>query len=279
MRETIRQKLATSLPAIGGRVYEPHAAGAKTVKPYLVLRLGSEDDKSSWVNFQRHVEIWPCVARTTFGDLDQLGNDTVAAMHNTRLETLDNDAFTLMYQGVLGDDTVVDEWDVLTRCLRFTVMALRPGQVPETVQDDPWLTALASWTAQTIGQDWTIYVNRWPRGYMRPSVLWRLSGYRSENAGKAIYKVVRQISGHVLGRTPNDEMQAALLLLGKLEESIKIPLNLEDRTYMTIQNPSCDFKADAISKGQLTFNLFRYTSRPAADVPLMMRVGSRGTIS
>lgn len=279
MREAIRQRLITALPGIEGRVYEPHAAGAKTAKPYLVLRLGPEDDKSPWVNFQREVEIWPCVARTTFGNLDQLAKNVVAAVDKARLEIQDSDAFTLVYQGVLGDDTVVEDWDVLTRCLRFTIMALKPGQVPETVPDDPWLTALASWTTQTLGQDWAVYVNRWPQGYVRPSVLWRLSGYRTENAGRKIYKVIRQINGHVLGRTPNEETATALLLLGKLEESIKIPLNLQDRIYMTLQNPSCDLKADAILKGQLAFNLYRYTSRPAADVPLMMYVNSQGTMN
>lgn len=279
MREAIRQQLINAVPDISGRVYEPHAASAKTAKPYLVLLQGPEDEESAWVNFQRTVEIWPCVARTTFKELDILAAKVAAALDKVKLETQGLEAFTLIYQGVQGDDTVVEEWDALTRCLRFSILALQPAQIAETVPDDPWLTALATWTAGVLGQDWTVYLNRWPQGYVRPSVLWRLSGYRTENVTKTIYKVSRQVNGHILGRTPNEEAAAALLLMEKLEASIKIPLNIQEKKYMTRQNPLCDLKAHAILKGQLTFNLFRFTSSPAVEVPLMMHVYSQGTMN
>ena len=273
MREAIRKQLMATLPDIQDRVYEPHAPNHKTAKPFLVLQLGTENKDVPWVNFQREIEIWPCVARTTFGNLDKLSKNIIKVLDKERLTSKDGKAFSLLYRGIISDDTVIEDWDVLTRCLRFSIVALQ--QVDETIPDDPWLIALKNWTTKELGKDWTIYLGSWPLDYVRPSILWRVSGYDTENMGRAIYKINRQISGHILGRTPNEEAEATLYLLRRLEECIKIPLNEQRRTYMTLKRPECDLRADPIQKGQLIFNLYRYTGRPKDEAPIMMHIYGR----
>jgi len=46
MRSAIRQILIDNITAVQGRVYEPHAAGPNTQKPYLVLREGVQDPEA-----------------------------------------------------------------------------------------------------------------------------------------------------------------------------------------------------------------------------------------
>ncbi len=67
MRVTIKQILIDNITDIQGRVYEPHAAGANTQKPYLVLREGVQDPEADWSAFSTIIEVWPYVKRTVLG--------------------------------------------------------------------------------------------------------------------------------------------------------------------------------------------------------------------
>lgn len=277
MREAIRQQLISQVPDVAGRVFEPHAAGANTPKPYLVLRQGIDTEDTPWTGFRRIVEVWPYLPRTTFKAVDALAKKVIPALNGQLLtDTETGEVFTCVYLGTAVQDYVDEDWDALTRGLRFAVLALQAMTVQETVANDSWLEALANWTEGKLGAGWTVYRNAWPLGYKRPAVLWRLTTIRVEDKAKAMFEVRKQLQGHVLGATPNQELSAALSIVEGLGSAIKIPLDLATRRYLQVVEPIADYRMDALTSGQITVTLSRLTARPTEEAPLMMHVYSRG---
>lgn len=279
MRAAIRQQLINQVPDIQGRVYEPHAAGASTQKPYLVLRQGVDTEDTPWTGFRRILEVWPYVARTTFQNVDDLAAKVVAALDKQLLtDTATGEVFTCQYLGTAGPDFVDENWDAITRGLRFAVLALQPVAVPETVANDPWLEALAAWTGTTLGAGWNIYRNYWPLGYKRPAVMWRLAGVEVQEKARAMFEVRKKFIGHVIGSTPNEQVTGALTVVQELGNAIKLPLDIAEKRYLTVNNPAVDYRTDALTAGQLSVTLSRMTNRPAEEAPLMQRVYSTGQV-
>lgn len=279
MRAAIRQQLIRQIPDVQGRVYEPQVAGASTPKPYLVLRQGVDAEDTPWTGFRRIIEVWPYVARTTFQKVDDLATKIVAALDKQLItDTSTGEVFTCQYLGTVGQDFVDDEWDAITRGLRFAVLALQPVAVPETTANDPWLEALAGWTGTTIGAGWTIYRNFWPLGYKRPAVMWRLIGVEVQERARAMFEVRKRVIGHVLGSTPNEQIAGALTVVQELGNAIKLPLDVTNKRYLTVNNLAVDYRADALTAGQVSVTLSRLTSRPAEEAPLIMAVHNTGFI-
>lgn len=275
MRASIRNKLINHVPEIGERVYEPHAAGPKTEKPYIVIRQGVDVEDTPWTQFRRIIEIWPYISRTSFKSVDALAQKVIKALDKELLATEEGDVFSCLYLGAAGPDVVDDEWGVITRGLRFAVIALQPAAVPETVQNDPWIESLASWTESKLGPEWNVYRNLWPMGYVRPSILWRLDEVRVENATRSVFKVIKTIKGHLVGNTPNEELAGVLFIIQTLMQDIKIPLDLDARKYLTVEKPVGDYKADSLTKGQISLTLTRLTSRPTEEVSTIQRIHGR----
>jgi len=277
MREAIRQQLIDLVPEIGGKVYEPHAARATTQKPYLVLRQGVDMEESPWAGFRRIIEVWPYVARTTFQQVDDLAAKVVAALDKQLLtDAGTGEVFTCRYLGTVGQDFVDEDWDAITRGLRFAVMALQPVAVQETVASDTWVEALAAWTEVLLGSGWTVYRNRWPLGYVWPAVLWRLVDVRAMGTNRAAFEVRKLMAGHVFGATPNQETEAVLQIVQGLTQAIKIPLDPANKRYMTVAEPRGDYRVDALIRGQILVTLTRVTMRPFEEAPLMQKVEATG---
>lgn len=277
MRAAIRQKLINDIPDIQGRCYEPQAATKDTQKPYLVLLQGVDAEDSLWTGFRRIIEVWPYVSRTTFQKVDDLASKVIASLDKQLItDAQTGEVFSCQYLGTVGQDYVDEDWDAITRGLRFAVLALQPTSVSETVTDDPWLEALAKWTEAILGTDWTIYKNIWPLGYKRPAVLWRISGIETSENSRAMFELRKKIIGHVLGRTTNEEIAGALTIIQELENAIKIPLDTTNKKYMTVNKPAIDYRVNAITAGQITVTLSRFTRRPAEEVPFMQHVYNTG---
>lgn len=276
MRMAIRNQLIQAIPEISGRVYEPQVAGPGVEKPYLVVRQGVDTEESPWVGFRRIIEVWPYVARTTFQRVDTLVEKVVAALNGQLLTTQEGGVFTCHYLGTVGADFVDEEWDAITRGLQFAVMALQPVEVPETIANDFWIERLAFWTANVLGPEWTVYRNYWPLGYKRPTVMWRLTRVGIEEQTRAAFKVLKAVQGHILGRTPNEELDGAAKLVQELGTVIKIPLDMTTRRYLMVEKPTVDYRNDALSAGQITLTLTRLVERPTDEVPLIERVYSNG---
>jgi len=303
MRKAIREAL-TAIAEVGERVFEPHAAGADTEKPYIVISMGKDVDESDWAGFRRDIEIWPNVARTSFVSVDSLAQRIIETLSEP-LTTEFGEAFSCIYEGVVGDDVVDVEWDIITRGLRFTVLALQPIPVTEKAPEDPWLTALASWTEGLL-DNWTVYTNKWPLGYQKPCILWREAGEEIQDLNRAVYKETKTLICHVLGDTPNGQLKGAQSIVAGLWEAFKIefsenegpgeeeeppieppngdeeePVEEGDETpdekekrprYLTVERVKANFQADALTAGQVTAVLSRVVMRKFTPAPLMQEV-------
>ncbi len=303
MRKAIREAL-TAIAEVGERVFEPHAAGADTEKPYIVISMGKDVDESDWAGFRRDIEIWPNVARTSFVSVDSLAQRIIETLSEP-LTTEFGEAFSCIYEGVVGDDVVDVEWDIITRGLRFTVLALQPIPVTEKAPEDPWLTALASWTEGLL-DNWTVYTNKWPLGYQKPCILWREAGEEIQDLNRAVYKETKTLICHVLGDTPNGQLKGAQSIVAGLWEAFKIefsenegpgeeeeppieppngdeeepveeggetPDEKEKRPrYLTVERVKANFQADALTAGQVTAVLSRVVMRKFTPAPLMQEV-------
>lgn len=149
----------------------------------------------------------------------------------------------------------------------------------ETAPTDTWLEALSAWTEGVMGAGWTVYRGAWPLGYVRPAVMWRITGAEVTEKGLAMYEVRKRFSGHVLGRTRNEQVAGAVALTQELGKAVKLPIDPVDRRYMTVKTPALNLQADALSAGQLSLVLSRNTNRPTEDVPYIMQVQGSGSLS
>lgn len=271
MRTAIREQLIKEVSDIDGRVYEPQAAGATTQKPYLVIRQGVDTEDTPWTNFRRIVEVWPYLARTTFKNVDAMAQEIISALDKQLLTTGVGEVFSCTYLGTAGQDFVDTEWDALTRGLRFAIMALQPVSVAETVDNDPWLDALVTWTETELGDDWSIYKCFWPLGYARPAILWRIATVDAGEAANRMFQVSKKFIGHVIGITPNQEIAGALQIVEGLRRDIKIPLDIADCRYMMVNDPKANYQANTSTGGQVSVMLSRFTNRPYEEV-LLQRV-------
>jgi hypothetical protein len=286
MRDAIRQQLILQIAEIGDRCFDPNAAGADTEKPYLVLQKGSETEDSAWTGYRRILEIWPSISRTNFQSLDSLAQKVISALEKQPLTTQSGETFTCLYIGEAGPDSVVEEWDLLTRGLRFAILAIQPVAVTETVADDPWLGALYDWTDGLLNPEpepeWTIYLNAWPVGYKMPSVLWRLTNIKVTPMHAGLFEISKQITGHVLGRTPNEQFNVMMRLVEGLGSSVKIPLDLVNKRYLTVLSSAGGYNPNAVSalkNGQIALTLKRLTSKPVEEAPpLIGNVTQKGEL-
>ena len=280
MRLAVRQKLIDSIAEIGGRVYEPHAAGASTQKPYLVIRQGVDAEDSPWTNFRRIVEIWPYLSRTSFQNVDRMVSLVAAALDKQLLSTDAGEVFSCVYLSTAGPDSVDEEWDAITRGMRFAVMALLPVAPAGEIENDPWLEALAEWTESCLGDEWTVYRGYWPLGYKRPSVLWRFAGIQEpdESLGGVVLKIRKTLIGHVLGINSSQETNTIVSIVQELIQAIKLPLDISTRQYMTVEEAKGDCQNNPLTKGQISLTLSRAVRRPIRERPVLQGLHGTGNI-
>jgi hypothetical protein len=281
MRDAIRRQLLDKIPEINDRCLEPHAADKDTKKPYIVVRFGAENEDTPWTGFRRIIEIWPNNSWTKFKSIDNLSEKIKAALHNQLLTTESGEVFTCVYIGVVGNDAIDQDWDIITRGIRFAILALQPVGVVETLPNDPWLESLSAWTKSLLGDDWHIYQNVWPVGYRRPSVLWRVSNVKVISRSAAFFEVQKQIIGHVQGLTPNEQYAVTLQIVQELGSAVKIIHDGVNKRYLTISNPSADFKAmDVLKNGQISLALSSLTNKPVEDTsPLINNINIKGEVN
>jgi hypothetical protein len=283
MRNAIRDNLLVKVAELND-VYEPHVAGPESKKPYGVIKQGTDTDENDWAGFRRVVEIWPYVSRTTFTKVDDLQNKIVKALDKQMVtDTVTGEVFSCVYLGTAGDDVVDHEWDAITRGLRFAVFALQPVEPSTDVASDTWITALKSWSDKILNPDplnptWSIYENRFPLGYKRPCILWRLNDYRAQGLSRSVFEISKEIVGHVVTSAPNDRIASTSALVEQMMSDIKVPLDTSTKKYMTVIQPRGDFRADGLNRGQITVRLTRKTSRLKDDIPIMQVIDSSGNL-
>jgi hypothetical protein len=245
MRTAIRQLLIDNIPAVQSRVYEPHAAGSQTQKPYLVLREGVQDPEADWAAFSTVIEVWPYVKRTTFQQVDSLANAVIDTLHRARFAHA-GEEYLVDYLGSAGQDFVDEEWDAITRGLRFRVFAL--GWLNGlTYEPDP-VQALRDWTAVAWPEVHTDPTT-WTPVDTTPGVYWRLVRMMPVQTTAAVTWIEAQINGHILA--PSAAIR--LLWVRKLAEGLarQRRLKMLDGCPLELSRVTADSEADPMRKGQI----------------------------
>lgn len=265
MREAIRQLLINGVPQVSGRVYEPHAAGANTQKPYLVLREGVQDPEADWAAFSTIVEVWPYVARTTFQQVDALAAAIIDTLHRTRF-TDGGEQYLIDYLGTAGQDFVDEDWDAITRGLRFRVFAL--GWLSGFTYDPDPVTALRNWTAATWPEVHTD-PGVWSPTDTTPGIYWRLMRLIPAEMTAAVSWLNAQLAAHILAPSPSIRLQWVRKVTEALATQRRI--NLSDGSPLQFMAVSADSEADPMRRGQVQLTVRFGVLVPKAAAELLNR--------
>lgn len=273
MRTAIRQILADNITAVEGRVYEPHAAGPNTQKPYLVLREGVQDPEADWAAFSTVIEVWPYVKRTTFQQVDSLANAVIDTLHRARFSHA-GEEYLIDYLGSAGQDFVDEEWDAITRGLRFRVFAL--GWLNGlTYAPDP-VVALQSWTAESWPEAHTDPAT-WSPADIAPGIYWRLVRLTPVEITAAVNWMEAQINGHIL--TPSASVRLAWVR--KIIEGLakQRRLKMSDGGPLELLRVVADSEADPMRRGQIQLTARFGVLMPVATVPVLNQAVVDGAIT
>ena len=277
MRDAIRNALISGVPEVGGRIFEPHTASADTEKPYLIVKENAEQDNTEWAGFRGRIEVWPYVEESSYTEVDALAKKVAATLNMQLLTGDDGEAVTCISDGML-EDVADTEWQALTRCVNFYVLALQPSDVPGPLNNDPWIDALVVWSKAILGDGYEVQGSQLSVGYKRPAVLWRLDNINIEDCGSLAFDVVKRVACHVFGRNAVEEANIAVKLIEEMGNAVKIPISAAERRYMTLREVSGNVYTDALKQGHIRATLSRRTRRPREDVALIGSLNTDGHI-
>ena len=272
MRTAIRQILIDNITAVQGRVYEPHAAGPNTQKPYLVLREGVQDPEADWAAFSTIVEVWPYVKRTTFQQVDSLANAVINTLHRARFSHA-GEEYLVDYMGSAGQDFVDTEWNAITRGLRFRVFAL--GWLNGLTYDPDPVVALQNWTAETWPEVQTNPAT-WSPADITPGIYWRMVRLVPVEITAAVNWIEAQINGHIL-------VPSAAVRLSWVREVIE-GIAKQRRLKMTDDGPlellrvTADSEADPMRRGQIQLTARFAVLQPRAQHDVLRKAFAGGDI-
>jgi len=272
MREAIRQLLVNNIPEIQGRVYEPHVAGPNIEKPYLVLREGVQDPEADWSAFSTIIEVWPYVKRTTFQQVDALVNAIINLLHRTRF-THNGEEYLVDYLGSVGQDFVDEEWDAITRGLRFQVFAL--GWLNGlTYAPDP-VAALQDWTKKAWPEAHTDPAT-WSPADTAPGIYWRMVRLTPTEITAAVNWIEAQVNGHVLA--PSAAVR--LTWVRKVTEGLakQRRFKMSDGGPLELLRIAADSEADPMRRGQIQLTVRFGVLQPAAAHEVLRKATASGDI-
>ncbi len=272
MRTAIRQILIDNITAVQGRVYEPHAAGPNTQKPYLVLREGVQDPEADWAAFSTIVEVWPYVKRTTFQQVDSLAYAVFDVLHRARFAHA-GEEYLIDYLGSAGQDFVDEDWDAITRGLRFRVFAL--GWLNGlTFEPDPVAT-LQNWTKGTWSEVHTDPAT-WSPADVAPGIYWRIVRLVPVEITAAVNWMEAQVNGHVLA--PSAAVR--LTWVRKVTEGIakQRRLKMSDGGPLELLRIAADSEADPMRRGQIQLTARFGVLQPVAAHEVLRKATASGDI-
>lgn len=272
MRTAIRQLLIDNIPQIESRVYEPHAAGPNTPKPYLVLREGVQDPEADWAAFSTIVEVWPYVKRTTFQQVDAMANAIINTLHRARFSH-DGEEYLVDYLGSAGQDYVDEEWDAITRGLRFRVFAL--GWLNGLTYDPDPVATLQEWVAKTWPEAHTNPAT-WTPADATPGIYWRIVRLVPVEITAAVNWMEAQISGHILA--PSAAVR--LSWVRKVTEGLakQRRLKMSDGGPLELLRVVADSEADPMRRGQIQLTARFGVLQPTAQHEMLKKAVASGDI-
>ncbi len=273
MRVAIKQLLIDNITDIQGRVYEPHAAGANTQKPYLVLREGVQDPEADWSAFSTIIEVWPYVKRTTFQQVDALANAVINTLHRARFSDA-GEEYLIDYLGSAGQDFVDDEWDAITRGLRFRIFAL--GWLNGLTYDPDPVSALQTWTTATWPEVHTDPAT-WTPADVAPGIYWRMVRLTTTEITAAVNWMETQVNGHVLA--PSAAVR--LSWVRKVTEGLakQRRLKMTDDGPLELLRVTADSEADPMRRGQIQLTARFGVLQPRGQYEVLRRAAASGDIN
>ncbi|AQR95564.1 hypothetical protein [Clostridium saccharoperbutylacetonicum] len=274
MRSGIREKIINTVTEIEN-CYEPNVPTKDTLKPYAIVVQGDDTNNGEVVGFKRTIEVWLYETRTTFKNLDSLADKVIKALDMQVItDSKTNETFTCIFGGMIGQDVVDTDWDAIARGLQFSVIALHED---DEVNLDPWLDALKEYTNKITGHK--VYLNYWSKSFEIPSILWRVKSQSKERETNALIKESKTIICHVASNSKNEINNLLDDIENRLVSDLKIPLNLADKRYLTIESIDEDREADMLSKGQLTVKFSRRKMIQINNGPTIDKIHSRGSLN
>jgi hypothetical protein len=274
LRAGIREQIINIVTELNN-CYEPNVPNKDTLKPYAVVVQGDDTDNGEVVGFKRTIEVWLYETRTTFKNLDLLADKVIKALDMQVItDSKTNETFTCVFGGAMGQDVVDEQWNAIARGLKFTVIALHEE---DEVNIDSWLNALSEYTKFIT--NYTIYLNTWKKNFEVPSILWRVKNQSKERINNVLIKENKTLICHIVSNSKNEINNLLDGIEDKLISDLKIPLDLADRRYLTVESINEDREADMLSKGQLTVKFSRLKMREIKSGPTINSIHSRGTLS
>lgn len=249
MRAEIRNLLVESVHSVSRRVYEPSAAGPQLEKPFLVLREGVQSADEPYASYTTIYEVWPYVERTTFQNVDRLAEEVVSAIDKIRFNSNDIPNF-IEYTGTITDDIVDEDWDVLTRGLRFRVFSLAwLTHVP--VEPDP-VEALKKWTKDSF-QELQTNPLTWNPLDVKPALYWRQSSIQNVEPMNWGSWITARINGHIIAPDVTIRKEWTEKVVRKL--ALDTRTKMSDGSRMGFTNVSADSGYDPFQQGQVQLDV------------------------
>jgi hypothetical protein len=177
-----------------------------------------------------------------------------------------------MFSGAIGQDVIDEDWNAIARGLSFSVIALHEE---EESTGDPWVEALSLYTE--VLTNMSVYRDYWRKNFQVPSILWRTTTVEKEPINGALFKISKTMRCHVVSKNRSEIEQLLDILENKLITELKVPLDLEDRRYLTIESIKEDRTADMLGIGQLTV-IFSRRQMIEDHTPTIEKIYSRGNI-
>lgn len=252
MRYGIRNKLISSNIGVN-ECYEPNVPNKKTPKPYAVIVENDDTKNGNVVGFKRTIEIWFYDERLSFKSIDEIVKKAIEVLNLQTIEdTKANETFTCVFNGIIENDIVDEEWDAIAKGLSFNIIALHDETEENT---DEWLNALSTYTKAIV--DWPIYLNTWKKDFSVPSILWRVKSTSNERELNSVIKENKIIVGHIVHSDSNEINKVLDEIEKSLIQELKIPFNISERRYLTVQSINENREADMLTQGQLTIEFFK----------------------
>lgn len=251
MRAGVRKQILENVPGLLD-CYEPNVPRIETPKPYGVVVQGNDEPRQDPTSFQRRVEVWLYNDIDTFKKLDTLTNETILALELQTFTDPDTGlSYTAKFNGTIGQDLVDEEWGAIVRGLNFSIIALHESKIG----DDTWEKATAEFINSIT--DIQSYEGTWKEDFQVPSALSRTISKSNAGINYNAYRENREIRIHVVSGDKAELNQIIDKIEHGLMSAIKIPLDIEDRRYLTIASIRENRDSDMLGTGQITVTMTR----------------------
>jgi hypothetical protein len=273
MRSTIRQLLVEGVAAVGGRVFEPHAATVDTPKPFIVTREGVQDQGAPWASFSSMVEVWPYVEDTSFKEVDGLLAAIKEKLHRARFAE-DGEQYLADYEGTAGQEMYDTEWQALTKPMRFRVFSL--GWLSGATYNPDPVAALQSWT----GSQWPDMLHTdpatWAPDDTKPGIYWRLVTAQASELTNWGAWIEARLRAHIVAPGHSTRLKWTRQLVEGL--ALQRDVALSDGSPLLFGTVAGDSEADPMRLGQISLTARFGVLKDRPTPPTLNRASYSGAV-